>query len=174
MLRLLEQARLVAQSDVSGLINGQSSTRKDFRPGYHNANPPQAICTNDCNITRASAGSGCWVMRAHLLAVSKSRSLFPRRKAVHYFSMIGDMPALRYSQASARARSTTPAGRNRDNDIDVRIFCDPPRPPSDDAQDSAKPLLPPQRCQPEISAPGQAHEDIPYWQNTCCQAARAT
>lgn len=41
MLRLLEQARLVAQSDVSVLINGQSGTGKDFRPGYPQRQPAQ-------------------------------------------------------------------------------------------------------------------------------------
>ncbi|BBU81882.1 hypothetical protein EIMP300_32820 [Escherichia coli] len=38
MLRLLEQARLVAQSDVSVLINGQSGTGKEiFAQAIHNA-----------------------------------------------------------------------------------------------------------------------------------------
>lgn len=41
MLRLLEQARLVAQSDVSVLINGQSGTERDFRPGYPQRQPAQ-------------------------------------------------------------------------------------------------------------------------------------
>ncbi|OUF70004.1 transcriptional regulatory protein GlrR [Escherichia coli] len=40
MLRLLEQARLVAQSDVSVLINGQSGTGKEiFAQAIHNASP---------------------------------------------------------------------------------------------------------------------------------------
>ena len=40
MLRLLEQARLVAQSDVSVLINGQSGTGKEiFTQAIHNASP---------------------------------------------------------------------------------------------------------------------------------------
>lgn len=34
MLRLLEQARMVAQSDVSVLINGQSGTERGTGPGY--------------------------------------------------------------------------------------------------------------------------------------------
>ncbi|XPE60311.1 sigma 54-interacting transcriptional regulator [Shigella flexneri] len=40
MLRLLEQARLVAQSDVSVLINGQSGAGKEiFRTGYPQRQP---------------------------------------------------------------------------------------------------------------------------------------
>lgn len=39
MLRLLEQARLVAQSDVSVLINGQSGTGKRFSPSYPQRQP---------------------------------------------------------------------------------------------------------------------------------------
>lgn len=40
MLRLLEQAGMVAQSDVSVLINGQSGTGKeDRRQAIHNASP---------------------------------------------------------------------------------------------------------------------------------------
>lgn len=40
MLRLLEQARMVAQSDVSVLINGQSGTGKEiFAQAIHNASP---------------------------------------------------------------------------------------------------------------------------------------
>lgn len=43
-----------------------------------------------------------------------------------YFSMIGDMPAPLQIEL-LRVRGVA-AGRNRDIDIDVRIFCDPPRP----------------------------------------------
>jgi two-component system response regulator GlrR len=40
MLRLLEQARMVAQSDVSVLINGQSGTGKEIlAQAIHNASP---------------------------------------------------------------------------------------------------------------------------------------
>lgn len=46
MLRLLEQARMVAQSDVSVLINGQKRNReRSFRPCYSQRQPaqPQAL-----------------------------------------------------------------------------------------------------------------------------------
>ncbi|MDO2197068.1 sigma 54-interacting transcriptional regulator, partial [Escherichia coli] len=40
MLRLLDQARMVAQSDVSVLINGQSGTGKEIlAQAIHNASP---------------------------------------------------------------------------------------------------------------------------------------
>jgi two-component system response regulator GlrR len=43
MLRLLEQAGMVAQSDVSVLINGQSGTGKEIvAQAIHNASPRRA------------------------------------------------------------------------------------------------------------------------------------
>lgn len=67
MLRLLEQARMVAQSDVSVLINGQSGTGKEILPeAIHNASPrgskpllrlTAARCRNNCS------SPSCLVMR---------------------------------------------------------------------------------------------------------------
>lgn len=64
MLRLLEQARMVAQSDVSVLINGQSGTGKRSRRAIHNASPRSkmpllpsivARCRNNCLSLSSSA-----------------------------------------------------------------------------------------------------------------------
>lgn len=75
MLRLLEQARLVAQSDVSVLINGQSGTGKEIFAQL-STTPARAIANHLLLLTVAHCPSNCWsrsclVMRvARLLALS--------------------------------------------------------------------------------------------------------
>ncbi len=93
MLRLLEQARLVAQSDVSVLINGQSGTGKRFSPRL-STTPARATANHLLLLTVAHCPSNCWsrsclVMRvARLLALSAIAKVYSRRrKAVRYFSM---------------------------------------------------------------------------------------
>lgn len=73
MLRLLEQARMVAQSDVSVLINGQSGTGKEvFAQAIHNASPRSQNLS--LPLTAVRCRNNCWnqnclVMRAVLLPV---------------------------------------------------------------------------------------------------------
>ena len=89
MLRLLEQAQMVAQSDVSVLINGQSGTGKEIlAQAIHNASPRHArpfvaICRNNC------WSLSCLVMRAGRLPVRSvtGKGSSRRRKAVPYFLM---------------------------------------------------------------------------------------
>ncbi|MGU0161332.1 sigma 54-interacting transcriptional regulator [Escherichia coli] len=130
MLRLLEQARLVAQSDVSVLINGQSGTGKRFSPRL-STTPARAIANHLLRLTVAHCPSNCWsrsclVMRvARLLALSAIAKVYSRRrKAERDLDEIGDMPAplqvklLRVLQE----RKARPLGSNRDIDINVRII----------------------------------------------------
>lgn len=131
MLRLLEQARMVAQSDVSVLINGQSGTGKEiFAQAIHNASPR-------CN--KPFVAINCGALPEQLLeselfghargaftgAVSNREGLFQAAEGGTLFlDEIGDMPAplqvklLRVLQE----RKVRPLGSNRDIDIDVRII----------------------------------------------------
>jgi two-component system response regulator GlrR len=59
MLRLLEQAGMVAQSDVSVLINGQSGTGKEIvAQAIHNASPRQPNLLSP--LTAARCRNSCW------------------------------------------------------------------------------------------------------------------
>ncbi len=130
MLRLLEQARLVAQSDVSVLINGQSGTGKES-PRL-STTPARAIANHLLLLTVAHCPSNCWsrsclVMRVAQLtgAVSDREGLFQAAEGGTLFlDEIGDMPAplqvklLRVLQE----RKVRPLGSNRDIDINVRII----------------------------------------------------
>lgn len=128
--RLLEQARLVAQSDVSVLINGQSGTGKRFSPRL-STTPARVTANHLLLLTVAHCPSSCWsrsclVMRvARLLALSAIAKVYSgggRRYAIT--DEIGDMPAplqvklLRVLQE----RKVRLLGSNRDIDIDVRII----------------------------------------------------
>ncbi|EPI4958840.1 two-component system response regulator GlrR [Enterobacter hormaechei] len=132
MLRLLEQARMVAQSDVSVLINGQSGTGKEIlAQAIHNASPRSK---------NAFIAINCGALPEQLLeselfghargaftgAVSSREGLFQAAEGggTLFLDEIGDMPAplqvklLRVLQE----RKVRPLGSNRDIDINVRII----------------------------------------------------
>ncbi|MCU6670535.1 two-component system response regulator GlrR [Enterobacteriaceae bacterium H4N4] len=131
MLRLLEQARMVAQSDVSVLINGQSGTGKEiFAQAIHNASPrgkkafiaincgalPEQLLESELFGHARGAFTGAVSSREGLFQAAEGGTLF--------LDEIGDMPAplqvklLRVLQE----RKVRPLGSNRDIDINVRII----------------------------------------------------
>lgn len=131
MLRLLEQVKMVAQSDVSVLINGQSGTGKDVLAQAIHAASPRA--------GKAFIAINCGALPEQLLeselfghakgaftgAVSSREGLFQAAAGGTLFlDEIGDMPLslqvklLRVLQE----RKVRPLGSNRDLDIDVRII----------------------------------------------------
>ncbi|EBP3363072.1 two-component system response regulator GlrR [Salmonella enterica subsp. enterica] len=131
MLRLLEQAHMVAQSDVSVLINGQSGTGKEiFAQAIHNASPrsnkpfvaincgalPEQLLESELFGHARGAFTGAVSNREGLFQAAKGGTLF--------LDEIGDMPTplqvklLRVLQE----RKVRPLGSNRDIDIDVRII----------------------------------------------------
>ncbi|MCL2892693.1 two-component system response regulator GlrR [Brenneria tiliae] len=131
MLRLLEQARMVAQSDVSVLIHGQSGTGKEVLAQAIHAASPRA--------KKAFIAINCGALPEPLLeselfghargaftgAVSSREGLFQAAEGGTLFlDEIGDMPLslqvklLRVLQE----RKVRPLGSNRDLDIDVRII----------------------------------------------------
>ncbi|AXC76219.1 two-component system response regulator GlrR [Salmonella enterica] len=131
MLRLLEQAHMVAQSDVSVLINGQSGTGKEiFAQAIHNASPrsnkpfvaincgalPEQLLESELFGHARGAFTGAVSNREGLFQAAEGGTLF--------LDEIGDMPTplqvklLRVLQE----RKVRPLGSNRDIDIDVRII----------------------------------------------------
>ena len=131
MLRLLEQARMVAQSDVSVLINGQSGTGKEIlAQAIHNASPrsknafiaincgalPEQLLESELFGHARGAFTGAVSSREGLFQAAEGGTLF--------LDDIGDMPAplqvklLRVLQE----RKVRPLGSNRDIDINVRII----------------------------------------------------
>ena len=131
MLRLLEQVKMVAQSDVSVLINGQSGTGKEVVAQAIHAASPRA--------GKAFIAINCGALPEQLLeselfghakgaftgAVSSREGLFQAAAGGTLFlDEIGDVPLslqvklLRVLQE----RKVRPLGSNRDLDIDVRII----------------------------------------------------
>ncbi|EFE95838.1 two-component system response regulator GlrR [Serratia odorifera] len=131
MLRLLEQAKMVAQSDVSVLINGQSGTGKEvLAQAIHGASPrakktfiaincgalPEQLLESELFGHAKGAFTGAVSSREGLFQAAAGGTLF--------LDEIGDMPLslqvklLRVLQE----RKVRPLGSNRDLDIDVRII----------------------------------------------------
>ena len=131
MQRLLDQARMVAQSDVSVLIHGQSGTGKEILA--------QAIHKDSTRCKKAFIDINLCALPEQLLeselfghsrgaftgAVSSREGLFQAAEGGTLFlDEIGDMPIplqvklLRVLQE----RKVRPLGSNRDLDIDVRIL----------------------------------------------------
>lgn len=131
MQRLLEQAHMVAQSDVSVLINGQSGTGKEvLAKAIHAASPradkpfiaincgalPEQLLESELFGHARGAFTGAVSAREGLFQAAEGGTLF--------LDEIGDMPPtlqvklLRVLQE----RKVRPLGSNRDLDIDVRIL----------------------------------------------------
>ncbi|EOL8941318.1 two-component system response regulator GlrR [Cronobacter dublinensis] len=131
MLRLLEQAHMVARSDVSVLINGQSGTGKEIlAQAIHNASPraknafiaincgalPEQLLESELFGHARGAFTGAVSSREGLFQAAEGGTLF--------LDEIGDMPVplqvklLRVLQE----RKVRPLGSNRDIDINVRII----------------------------------------------------
>ncbi|MEM6161875.1 two-component system response regulator GlrR [Erwinia sp. P6884] len=131
MLRLLEQARMVAQSDVSVLINGQSGTGKEIlAQAIHAASPragnpfvaincgalPEQLLESELFGHARGAFTGAVSSREGLFQAAEGGTLF--------LDEIGDMPqALQVKLLRVlQERKVRPLGSNQDRDINVRII----------------------------------------------------
>ncbi|MDC9622494.1 two-component system response regulator GlrR [Xenorhabdus sp. XENO-7] len=131
MLRLLEQAKMVAQSDVSVLINGQSGTGKEvLAQAIHRVSPrvkkpfiaincgalPEQLLESELFGHAKGAFTGAVSSREGLFLAAQGGTLF--------LDEIGDMPlALQVKLLRVlQERKIRPLGSNRDIDIDVRII----------------------------------------------------
>ncbi|MDX7990691.1 two-component system response regulator GlrR [Xenorhabdus sp. Reich] len=131
MMRLLEQAKMVAQSDVSVLINGQSGTGKEvLAKAIHRASPrvkkpfiaincgalPEQLLESELFGHAKGAFTGAVSSREGLFLAAQGGTLF--------LDEIGDMPlALQVKLLRVlQERKVRPLGSNRDIDIDVRII----------------------------------------------------
>ncbi len=153
MLRLLEQAKMVAQADVSVLITGQSGTGKEvLAQAIHLASPRAAknfIAINCGALPEQLLESELFghARGAFTGAVSQREGLFQAASGGTLFlDEIGDMPLslqvklLRVLQE----RKVRPLGSNKDLEIDVRII-------------SAT-----HRDLPKVMAAGEFREDLYY------------
>ncbi|MDJ0088935.1 two-component system response regulator GlrR [Pantoea allii] len=131
MLRLLEQAHMVAQSDVSVLINGQSGTGKEvLAQAIHAASPragqpfiaincgalPEQLLESELFGHAKGAFTGAVSARDGLFKAAEGGTLF--------LDEIGDMPpALQVKLLRVlQERKVRPLGSNNDIDINVRII----------------------------------------------------
>ena len=131
MLRLLEQAGMVAQSDVRVLINGQSGTGKEIgAQAIHNASPrhdkpfvaincgalPEQLLESELFGHARGAFTGAVSNREGLFQAAEGGTLF--------LDEIGDMPvALQVKLLRVlQERKVRPLGSNRDIEINVRII----------------------------------------------------
>ncbi|HBT4707935.1 TPA: two-component system response regulator GlrR [Klebsiella pneumoniae] len=131
VLRLLEQAGMVAQSDVSVLINGQSGTGKEIvAQAIHNASPrhdkpfvaincgalPEQLLESELFGHARGAFTGAVSNREGLFQAAEGGTLF--------LDEIGDMPvALQVKLLRVlQERKVRPLGSNRDIEINVRII----------------------------------------------------
>ncbi|ARU94934.1 two-component system response regulator GlrR [Tatumella citrea] len=131
MMRLLEQAQMVARSDVSILIQGQSGTGKEvLAKAIHHASPrqnrpfiaincgalPEQLLESELFGHAKGAFTGALNAREGLFQAAQGGTLF--------LDEIGDMPAalqvklLRVLQE----RTVRPLGSNQDVAIDVRVI----------------------------------------------------
>ncbi|RAU30821.1 two-component system response regulator GlrR [Pantoea sp. RIT413] len=131
MQRLLEQAHMVAQSDVSILINGQSGTGKEvLAQAIHAASPRAAkpfIAINCGALPEQLLESELFghARGAFTGAVSAREGLFQAAEGGTLFlDEIGDMPpALQIKLLRVlQERKVRPLGSNRDVKINVRIL----------------------------------------------------